>query len=359
MMLKKLAAMAAVIMLAGTAVLSGCSSEGETSQSASASAEDTKSEVKLGEYKGIAVTVESLPDVTDDEVEQMVQSSVENSTVSGQITDRAVAQGDTVNVNYTGYMDDEEIPDSSVEDYNMLIGSGIFFNGAESGLVGVMPGETVDISVTYPEGYPQEDLVGKTAVYKVTVNYIVQEEQAQLTDEFVASISDCETVDEYRQMIREALEASRENEREMNRRNAVWEQVLENAQVISYSQADIDAIVGEYTSYDEAAAEDFGISLEEYVQTYQDMTMDEYNSSVEELAQNEIKNELVIDAIAEAESITGADITDEEMERCAQEQGYETLDDYKNDNDAAAMEEDAKALRVVDFVVNQAQITEQ
>ena len=134
---------------------------------------------------------------------------------------------------------------------------------------------------------------------------------------------------------------------------------MENAQVISYSQADIDAIVGEYTSYDEAAAEDFGISLEEYVQTYQDMTMDEYNSSVEELAQNEIKNELVIDAIAEAESITGADITDEEMERCAQEQGYETLDDYKNDNDAAAMEEDAKALRVVDFVVNQAQITEQ
>ena len=103
----------------------------------------------------------------------------------------------------------------------------------------------------------------------------------------------------------------------------------------------------------------FGISLEEYVQTYQDMTMDEYNSSVEELAQNEIKNELVIDAIAEAESITGADITDEEMERCAQQQGYETLDDYKNDNDAAAMEEDAKALRVVDFVVNQAQITEQ
>ena len=126
-----------------------------------------------------------------------------------------------------GYMDNEEIPDSSVEDYNMLIGSGIFFNGAESELIGVMPGETVDISVTYPEGYPQADLVGKSAVYKVTVNYIVQEEQAQLTDEFVASISDCETVDEYRQMIRDNLEASRENEREMNRRNAVWDQVLE------------------------------------------------------------------------------------------------------------------------------------
>ena len=124
----------------------------------------------------------------------------------------------------------------------MLIGSGIFFNGAESELIGVMPGETVDISVTYPEGYPQADLVGKSAVYKVTVNYIVQEEQAQLTDEFVASISDCRAVDEYRQMIRDNLEASRENEREMNRRNAVWDQVLENAQVISYSQADIDAL---------------------------------------------------------------------------------------------------------------------
>ena len=357
MMCKKLAALAAVIILAGTTVLSGCSSDGENS-GGSAAVEDTKSEVKLGEYKGISVTVESLPDVTDDEVEQMVQASVDNSTVSGQITDRAVAQGDTVNVDYTGYMDNEEIPDSSVEDYNMLIGSGIFFNGAESELIGVMPGETVDISVTYPEGYPQADLVGKSAVYKVTVNYIVQEEQAQLTDEFVASISDCETVDEYRQMIRDNLEASRENEREMNRRNAVWDQVLENAQVISYSQADIDAIVQEYTSYDTAAAQDFGISLEEYVQTYQDMTMDEYNTAVEDLAKDEIKNELVIDAIAQAENITGADMTDQEMERCAQEQGYESVDDYKKDKDQATMEEDAKGLRVIDFVVSEAQITE-
>ena len=78
-------------MLAGTTVLSGCSSDGKAPAVLSA-VEDTKSEVKLGEYKGISVTVESLPDVTDDEVEQMVQASVDNSTVSGQITDRAVAQ---------------------------------------------------------------------------------------------------------------------------------------------------------------------------------------------------------------------------------------------------------------------------
>ena len=76
-----------------------------------------KMRLSWGNIKALLSLWKSLPDVTDDEVEQMVQSSVENSTVSGQITDRAVAQGDTVNVNYTGYMDDEEIPDSSVEDY--------------------------------------------------------------------------------------------------------------------------------------------------------------------------------------------------------------------------------------------------
>ena len=334
---------------------------GKPPKARSAAAEDTKSEVKLGEYKGIA-RHRGKPAGRDRRRGGADGPGLcgQLHSQSGQITDRGSGPGryGQRGLHRAIWMM-KKFPDSSVEDYNMLIGSGIFFNGAESESgrrhAGRNGGYFRDLSGRLsPGGSGGKEL----PCIRLTVNYIVQEEQAQLTDEFVASISDCETVDEYRQMIRDNLEASRENEREMNRRNAVWDQVLENAQVISYSQADIDAIVQEYTSYDTAAAQDFGISLEEYVQTYQDMTMDEYNTAVEDLAKDEIKNELVIDAIAQAENITGADMTDQEMERCAQEQGYESVDDYKNDKDQAAMEEDAKGLRVIDFVVSEAQITE-
>ena len=359
---KKLIGAIMAFSLAGSLLFSGCSSKNQNTgeQTAEESMiQDVESEVTLGEYKGLPVTVEKLPDVTDDEVTDAVMAAVENASVTGEITDRAVASGDTVNVDYTGYMDGEEIPESSVEDYNILIGSGVFFNGAESSLIGVMPGETANISVTYPEGYPQEDLVGKNAVYQVTVNYIVSEEQAELTDEFVSQISDCQTVDEYRQMVREALETSRENEREQNRRNAVWDKVLENAQVVAYNSGEVQEIVDQYTSYDQSAARDFEMSLEDYVQTYQGVTMDEYTAAIEDIAKQEIKERLVIDAIAQAENINGDNATDEEIQKCSQQQGYDAVDAYKRDRGSDGMAEDVKGLRVVDFVVDSAQITEE
>lgn len=361
MRFKKMTAISLAVLTAGALVLSGCSKkdDGEAGETPTQEkVDDTKNEIKLGEYKGISVTVESLPDITEADVINTVLAAVENATVTSEVKDRAVAQGDTVNVNYTGYMDDEEIPDSSVEDYNMLIGSGIFFNGAEGELEGVMPGETVDISVTYPDGYPQAELVGKSAVYKVTVNYIVQEQQAELTDAFVASISDCKTVDEYRQMVRESLEESRKNEREMNRRNAVWSVVMDNTQVISYRDTDILEITQEYVSYDLAAAEDFGMALEDYVETYQNMTLDEYNAVIEAMAQEEIKEKLVIDAIAEAENINGDSMTEDEIDRCARELNYDSVEDYKNSRSDEDKKEDVKGIRVMDFVVSNASITE-
>lgn len=361
MKLRRLTMAAFAAMTAGALMFSACSSKdgsGESGSIAQTQEDLTKNELKLGEYKGISATVEELPDITEADVINTVLAAVENATVTNEIKDRAVAEGDTVNVSYIGYMEDEEIPDSSVEDYNILIGSGVFFNGAEAGLIGAMPGDTVDISVTYPDGYPQAELIGKSAVYKVTVNYISQEEQAELTDEFVASISDCKTVDEYQQMVRESLEQSRENEQETNRRNAVWSIVMDNAEVISYRDSDVTAITDEYKSYDEAAAEDFGMSFEEYVQTYQGMSLDEYNSAIEELAKQEIKRALVIDAIAEAEGIDGENMTEEEIERCAREQNYDSVDDYKNSREEADMKEDVKGIRVIDFVMDAATITE-
>lgn len=364
---RKLAVAAAGVLTVAALAMTGCASkknpDGSTGASGGSTAQETQapdvpSEIKLGEYKGLSVTVEKLADITDADVEEAINSVVENAVVSNENKSRAVADGDTVNVSYTGYIEGEEIPDSSVEDYNMLIGSGIFFDGAEKGLVGVMPGDTVDISVTFPDSYPKAALVGKSAVYKVTVNYIYEEGSGELTDEFVAGISDCKTVDEFRQTTREALEQSRENERLLARRNAVWEQVMANAADVSYSASQVAAIADEYMAYDKSAAEDFEMTLEEYVKQYQNMTLEEYKASVDALAKAEIKKELVVEAIAQAENINPDNATEDEIARCSREQGYETVDAYKGDRGEEGIRKDVLAIRVLDFVVESAKITE-
>ena len=304
------------------------------------------------------MTVEKIPDVTEADVINAIESILANATVTNENTSRAVAEGDTVNVNYAGYMDGQEIQDSAVADYNILIGSGVFFDGAEKELIGVLPGETKEISVVFPEGYPQAELSGKSAVYKVTVNYIDETQQAALTDEFVASISDSQTVDAFRQEVKDTLTESRENERRLAKETAVWSQVLANTDDVVFNSDQVEAIVDAYKAYDEAAAKDFEMSLEDYVVQYQQMDYDTYMSQLEKLAQDEIREELTVEAIAKAENIHGDKATEAEIERCARELGYETVDAYKNSRSDEEKNYDVKRIRVMDFVMSCAQITE-
>ena len=334
------------------------SGENAAVESGEIKAETRPSSLKLGEYKDIHVTVEKIPDVTEADVINAIESILANATVTNENTSRAVAEGDTVNVNYAGYMDGQEIQDSAVADYNILIGSGVFFDGAEKELIGVLPGETKEISVVFPEGYPQAELSGKSAVYKVTVNYIDETQQAALTDEFVASISDSQTVDAFRQEVKDTLTESRENERRLAKETAVWSQVLANTDDVVFNSDQVEAIVDAYKAYDEAAAKDFEMSLEDYVVQYQQMDYDTYMSQLEKLAQDEIREELTVEAIAKAENIHGDKATEAEIERCARELGYETVDAYKNSRSDEEKNYDVKRIRVMDFVMSCAQITE-
>lgn len=361
----------AMIIGVSAAGLYGCSKDGggnagtdvrmsgeNEAQSGLIKAEPRPSSLTLGAYKDIAVTVEKISDVTEADVINAIESILANATMTNENTSRAVAEGDTVNVDYSGYMDGQEIPDSAVADYNILIGSGVFFDGAEKELIGVMPGETKEISVVFPEGYPQAELSGKSAVYKVTVNYIDEACQAALTDEFVAGISDSQTVDEFRQEVRDMLTKSRENERRLAKETAVWNQILANTGDEVFNSDQVEAIIDEYKAYDEAAAKDFEISLEDYVVQYQQMDYDTYISQLEKLAQDEIREQLTVEAIANAENIYGDKATEEEIERCARELGYETVDAYKSSRSDEEKIYDVKRIRVMDFVMSSAQITE-
>jgi len=138
--------------------------------------------VTLGEYKGIEVT-ETTPTVTDDYVQSYIDYALQSNMVTTEVTDRAVQTGDFANIDYEGKIDGVAFEGGTDKGYDLEIGSGSFIDGFEDGLIGAEIGETRDVTVTFPESYPNAEVAGKEAVFTVTVNSIHTESLPELTDE--------------------------------------------------------------------------------------------------------------------------------------------------------------------------------
>ena len=157
------------------------------------------------EYKGLALTIAPRAEVTDEQVDELARS-VYNDALTAEygITDRAVAVGDKVNINYAGTQDGVAFEGGTADNQSLVIGSGSFIEGFEDGLVGVMPGETVELNLTFPEDYMNADMAGVEVVFTVTVNFIYLSADDTMQDEAIAVMSDGEyaTIDAFKMYCR-------------------------------------------------------------------------------------------------------------------------------------------------------------
>ena len=186
-----LAAILSVCMLAGcgakdTGDGTGAATDAGT-ESTALKDMDVDKYVTLGEYKGLAVSVDTV-EVDEDEWDTLVNNVYYGNITAenGGIMDRAVETGDTVNIDYEGKKDDVAFDGGTAQGYDLTIGSGSFIAGFEDGLIGVMPGETVDLDLTFPENYGNSDLAGQAVVFTVTVNYIQPAQDGEFSDEIIS-----------------------------------------------------------------------------------------------------------------------------------------------------------------------------
>lgn len=137
------------------------------------------------DYAGITIDA-SLGEVSDQDISDYINSNVLSSfATTNQVTDRAAAMGDTVNIDYVGSIDGVEFDGGSAQGYNLELGSGSFIDDFEDQIAGHTPGETFDVTVTFPENYSSADLAGKDAVFSTTLNYINETVTPELTDAWV------------------------------------------------------------------------------------------------------------------------------------------------------------------------------
>ena len=317
-----------------------------------------KPAVTLGEYKGVEVEKTEVA-VSEEEVDKEVDRERESNARELDIDDRAVENGDKIKLNFEGFVDGVPFEGGKGEDYPLTIGSGSFIPGFEEQLVGANIGEEVEVNVTFPEDYHAEDLKGKPAVFKCTVNEIKVKELPAADDEFAKDVSEFDTLAEYRDDIRAKLLDRKTQDAKREKENKVVAKAVENA-TMEIPDAMIDEQVRRMADDFTRRIESQGISVEQYMQ-FTGMTADKMLEQMRPEALKRIQNSLVLEAIAKAEDIQISDERlDEEIGKMAEQYKMETekLKELMGDYEKEQMKNDLAIQAAVELITDAAKEVE-
>lgn len=310
--------------------------------------------VTLGEYKGIEVTAEA-PAVTDEYLQSYIDYVLQSNMVTTDITDRAVQNGDFTNIDYEGKIDGVAFDGGTAQGYDLEIGSGSFIPGFEDGLIGAKIGETRDVTVTFPESYPSEEVAGKEAVFTVTVNSIHTETVPELTDELVKGLEgNCSTVDEYRQYAYDLLMEDEQSTHDSNAQMDILAKVVENSEFKEPPAEMVTRYYDRIKSNMSSYAAMYGYDLESFM-----AATGSSEEQLQESAQQASREIIAMKAIADAENL---DVTDEDMDeelaKNAGDYGYEDVEEYKKALDLKGYKEYMMTEKVLSFLFDNAVVTD-
>lgn len=349
-MKKKIALLATTALVAG--MLTGCSKNATY-----VSEIDAADFVTLGEYKGIEVTVEEAS-VDEAEVNDYITYVLSMTTTPTEVTDRAVQSGDTVNIDYAGYQDGVAFDGGTAEGQSLTIGSDQFIEGFEEGLIGANIGDEVTLELSFPDDYWNAELAGAAVTFEVKINGISAYE---LTDEYVQGlgIEEVSTVEEYRDYVHEQLYAQAVSEYDSNLKNAIIDAVLADCVFKEIPEKMVERYYGIVEeSMTSMATNYYGMTLADYMQSYYGMDEATYQESFKEQASLMAQRYIMFQAIADVEDLN---MTDEEMAKALEEQvisyGYESVEQFKEENDAETYEEYLMGDEVVAFLIDNAVVT--
>ena len=317
-----------------------------------------KPDVTLGEYKGVAVE-KNVEKVTDEAVNARIQNDVERASTTQDVTDRAVENGDIVNLDYAGSVDGVAFEGGTAQGQSLTIGSGMFIPGFEEQMVGMNIGEERDLSVKFPEQYHAENLAGKDAVFHVKVNGIQTKVRPELDDDFAADVSEFDTFDAYKANIVADLEKNAADRAEANLEDALVQKVVDAADCDipdAMIQDEITTMLREM----EMRMMYQGIRFEDYLK-YTGQTLDQVRENYKPEAANRVKTQLVLEAVAKAENIVP---TDEDVDETIADQAKRMnrdVEEFKaslSEQQKEYLKETAGIKKVIDFLKANAVITE-
>ena len=312
-------------------------------------------EFEVTGYKG--VEIERVPgEVTDEDVDKEIANMADRNSRMVEV-DRPAQDGDTVLIDYAGFVGDEQFEGGTAERYPLKIGSGTFIPGFEDQLIGAKKDEDVEVKVTFPEEYHSEDLAGKEAIFKCKVHEIKEKEVPEIDDDFVKDVSEFDTLDELKASKREELQKAAEARAEDQMKNSVIEKIFE-ANDIDVPDVMVEEEIDSSLQQFDQQLRVQGMDLNTYVQ-YMGEDMNKFRESIREDAFKKTKTRMIVAKIVDQEEF---DVTDDEiheyLEDMAKQYGMEVdkLVEASGPQNVETLGGDIKMRKAVDFVYDNAVI---
>ena len=308
-----------------------------------------KPEVELGEYAGLTVTKEAK-NVNEADVDAEVKRMQDRN---GRLLTRE--NGDTVDIDFEGFVDGKAFEGGKAEHYSLVLGSGSFIPGFEDQVVGHSAGEEFDVNVKFPEKYGAAELAGKDATFKIKLHEVKYKELPALDDDFAKDVSEYDTLDELKDSIRNNIKTNLDKQAEQKVENDLMDQVIANMKA-DIPDAMVDSRIDELVQDFEYRISQQGLKLADYLK-YMGMNIEQFRAQFKEQADKQVKMRLAMEAIVAKEGITASDEEfEEEVKRIADAYKMEAdkVKEIMGEAGKKQIMEDLAVRKAVDFVVSEA-----
>ena len=311
--------------------------------------------VEVKDYKGVEIEkVEQ--EVKDEDVDKDIEA-LQKRNARVVSVEREAKEGDTVVLDYAGFVGEEQFEGGTAERQELKLGSGMFIPGFEEQLVGAKPGDKKDVNVTFPEEYHAENLAGKEAVFHCTVHEVKEEQLPETDDEFVNDVSEYDTLEELKKATRERLEKYAKAGAETKMQDAALVKVVEANEV----EVPVVMIEDEMSRMMQELDQQLryqGLNLGQYMEfTGKDMAA--FRDEIKPDAERQVKTRIILNSIVDAEKI---EVSDEEMEEeisVMAEQYQTTADKIKEMigvENLTYLQKDIKVKKAIKFIYDNAVI---
>jgi len=285
---------------------------------------DLSDYLKVGEYKGVKaekveVKVEKS-EIGDAIVEALKAATKEVELSKGD----EVKTGDTVNIDYVGKVDGKKFEGGSAKGQELSLGSGTYIDGFEEGLVGHKVGEkNIELALAFPPNYSAEELQGKDVVFTVKINSATRDEQPEYNDAFVKTLGDYKNTEEYEKAVEKQIYKTKKEEAEQNQKTEIWSQVLADTKVKQYPEDVVTHYIESFDKQIDYYADKQGIDRQDFIAKYYGVSTEkELKKQLKDYAQTLVKQEMLIEYIAEKEGISYTEEEAEKLQTDIETQGY-------------------------------------
>lgn len=266
-----------------------------------------KPEIKLGKYKGVSVDKIDVK-VTEEEINEAIEQERQNAARIVSV-ERPVQNGDTVTIDFDGYMDGVAFEGGKGENYPLEIGSHSFIDGFEDQIIGKNLDDEFDVNVTFPENYQAANLAGKPAVFKVKIHEIKEKQLAELDDDFASDVSSYDTFAEYKDSVKKNLEEKKADDAKKAKEDAAVDAVIADSEIV-IPELMLQTTQREMLDEFAQRLQYQGMNIEQYFK-YTGANAEMMLEQIKPQAEKKIQTQLVLEAIVKAENI---EVSDDEFE---------------------------------------------